>query len=321
MPNGKDYWLEIRFASIKTANQINAVMVIVSDITERIKAQEQLKAAQKELIEKAHHAGMFDIASSNLHNVGNLLNSIVTSTHVIKEITKKPYIEKLKKANEMLSHNLDKAETPIINAPDNDTLLKYYFHLEQQISSEIKVINDEIERLGKKAQSIDHVIKSQQEYVSFGTITDEHDLVEIINDVIKIHSKQLDQNSIKVVVSGDDDYKIQAQRVKMIHILTNLIKNAIDSMQNTPIDSRVLGFRLQTEKNYIILKVSDQGIGIEKENITKIFYFGFNSEENEFDDGLHSSANYMAEMGGKIWAESEGKNKGATFCLKFKSIT
>jgi PAS domain S-box-containing protein len=320
MPNGQDYWLEIRFASIESGGHVNEVMVIISDITERIRAQEELEAAQKELVEKAHRAGMFDIASSNLHFVGNILNSVVTSSHIIKKITRNPSSEKLKKANEVLCRSLSKEETPTDESPNSELLFQYYVQLEKTISGEIKEINDQINIVSEKVDSIDHVVKSQQQYVSFGSITDEHDLVEIIEDVIKIHSKELEQNSVKVDVNANNTYIIQAQRVKMVHILKSLIKNAIVSMQKTPVDSRVLRFLVQREPDNVILKISDQGIGIEKENIDKIFFFGTNSKENGFGYGLHSSANYMSEMGGHIWAESEGKDKGATFFLKFKSI-
>jgi signal transduction histidine kinase len=49
----------------------------------------------------------------------------------------------------------------------------------------------------------------------------------------------------------------------------------------------------------------------------KVFTHGFTTKETGFGFGLHSSANYMEEMGGSISAESKGEGFGTTFYLKF----
>ncbi|MCP4671532.1 MAG: ATP-binding protein, partial [Desulfobacula sp.] len=48
----------------------------------------------------------------------------------------------------------------------------------------------------------------------------------------------------------------------------------------------------------------------------KIFAHGFTTKKDKYGFGLHSSANSMTEMGGEMWAESDGIGKGATFVLR-----
>ena len=67
----------------------------------------------------------------------------------------------------------------------------------------------------------------------------------------------------------------------------------------------------------IVIRVKDAGCGIRQENIKKIFSYGFSTKKDGHGFGLHSSVNYMKEMGGEMWAESEGEGKGAQFVLKF----
>jgi sensor histidine kinase regulating citrate/malate metabolism len=62
--------------------------------------------------------------------------------------------------------------------------------------------------------------------------------------------------------------------------------------------------------------VSDNGIGISPENITKIFSFGFTTKKDGHGFGLHNSANISKELGGSLEAESDGLNKGSMFILK-----
>jgi len=65
------------------------------------------------------------------------------------------------------------------------------------------------------------------------------------------------------------------------------------------------------------MKISDNGEGILKENINKIFSHGFTTKPHGHGFGLHTCANSMTEMGAKIVVKSQGLNKGATFILTF----
>ncbi len=74
----------LRVKSMKDRNRIleEEVSVRTNHLKETLK---KLKTSQKEVVEKAHKAGMADIASGVLHNVGNILNSVNTSSSLIKE--------------------------------------------------------------------------------------------------------------------------------------------------------------------------------------------------------------------------------------------
>ena len=62
--------------------------------------------------------------------------------------------------------------------------------------------------------------------------------------------------------------------------------------------------------------VTDNGVGIPAENITRIFGFGFTSKKTGHGFGLHTSAIAAKEMGGSLVAQSNGVGKGATFTLE-----
>jgi signal transduction histidine kinase len=71
------------------------------------------------------------------------------------------------------------------------------------------------------------------------------------------------------------------------------------------------------EKGFVEVQVSDNGVGIEEEYLKKIFSMGFTTKSKGHGFGLHMSAIAAREMGGELTVESYGKNKGATFTLKF----
>ena len=69
-----------------------------------------------------------------------------------------------------------------------------------------------------------------------------------------------------------------------------------------------------------MIAISDNGMGIEPNNLKKIFKFGYTTKESGNGYGLHSCFNYMVEMGGSLEVNSQGIGYGATFIIKLKSV-
>lgn len=91
-------------------------------------------------------------------------------------------------------------------------------------------------------------------------------------------------------------------------------------MRNLEPRMRELRIEAERKAGTTMLRIADNGIGIEPKNLEKIFHHGFSTKPGGRGFGLHDCANYMTEMGGKMWAESAGPGKGATFILQFGEI-
>ncbi len=289
----------------------------IFDITDRKKAEEALAATQKELIESAHQAGMADIATDTLHNVGNILNSVKTSSQIINDVIKSSSLSGLKKAGSMLRDNMDDIESFITNDPKAEKLLQYYLKLEDEFTKEHDTVLDHVERLDEKVKSIEDVIKAQQSYAGTSALTELLDLSEIIEDAIIMQSGEFEQSSIRVEKKFQDVQKVNVQKNKFIHVIVNLIQNARDALSTTHEKKRALTFAIHDNDDAIFVNIMDTGSGIDRENLEKIFSHGFSTKKDGQGYGLHSSANYMNEMGGRMWAESDGIEKGATLILRF----
>jgi signal transduction histidine kinase len=68
--------------------------------------------------------------------------------------------------------------------------------------------------------------------------------------------------------------------------------------------------------DYVRIVVADNGVGIPKENLTRIFNHGFTTRKEGNGFGLHSGVLAAKEMGGRLVAAGEGTGHGATFTLK-----
>lgn len=101
-----------------------------------------------------------------------------------------------------------------------------------------------------------------------------------------------------------------------MHVFINLLKNAKEAMQDTPMDNRIIKIIVKAQKTCVVIKVSDTGCGISPENMKKIFTHGFTTKKDGHGFGLHSCLTYVKEMGGDMKIFSEGVSKGTTFTIK-----
>jgi C4-dicarboxylate-specific signal transduction histidine kinase len=101
-----------------------------------------------------------------------------------------------------------------------------------------------------------------------------------------------------------------------MHVFINLIKNAKDAMLENPPDKRTLTISIKEDNNDIMVIFADEGCGIAPENLTRIFSSNFTTKKGGHGLGLHSSANFLKEMNGKILAESNGAGTGAKFTCR-----
>ena len=114
--------------------------------------------------------------------------------------------------------------------------------------------------------------------------------------------------------------QVQVEKQKVLQILVNLMRNARDALvesgrQGPAIDLAHPNRRRSDEKK-VVIEVIDNGVGIEEENLTKIFSHGFTTKRHGHGFGLHSSANAAKEMGGNLTAHSDGPGRGAVFTLE-----
>ncbi len=294
------------------------VVLIIRDITKRKLAERALEDAQHELVEKAHKAGMADIATGTLHNVGNILNSVKASAEMISRITESSFINGFKKANSMLRENIECLDEFILQNPKGKMLMQYYLKLEDGFSTEQTKTIEHLERLTDKVNAIEEVISAQQGYAGVSAYTEEFAITDIVEDALTMQSGSTERYNIKIVKDFNHDIpKVMVQRAKLVHILINLIKNARESIIEARAEEKNMTVSIKSHDNAVFVKFRDTGTGIATSNLEKIFSHGFTTKKSGHGFGLHSSANYMKEMGSRMWAESEGEGKGATFILRF----
>ena len=95
----------------------------------------------------------------------------------------------------------------------------------------------------------------------------------------------------------------------------NLVCNAAHSCSAAGRAGKRLTLRVANGNGRVKISVSDNGIGIPPENLTRIFNHGFTTKKEGHGFGLHSGALAVREMGGALLVHSEGAGRGATFTI------
>ena len=184
----------------------------------------------------------------------------------------------------------------------NQTIISKETH---NISSSIQHINEIISR---------YKLKDLGEYEELG-IQEPYFLSEVIEGTLLIASPGLMKTDINLNLEFDSKITWVGDRVKLSQIILNLILNAKDSLIFCNTQEKKITIQSELQEENIVIKVSDNGSGIDHEVLHKIFTYGFTTKPSGHGYGLHSSALAAQEMGGKIEVTSLGVNQGAEFIL------
>ncbi|MCH8120885.1 MAG: PAS domain S-box protein [Planctomycetes bacterium] len=301
----------------------NYVNIYASDVTERKRAEVELKAAQEKLIETAHRAGMSEVAVDVLHNVGNVLNSINVSTTVIREKVTNSELANLEKVASIINEHIDDLGTFLTEDPQGKHIPVYLTEVSKCLKDEQTYIIDKLKTLTDNVQHIKDIVSTQQSYAKVSGVEVQTSLSKLAEDALQINSAGLERHGTRLIREFEDLGDVEIDKQKVLQILVNLISNAKYALSGCDKEEKLLTIRIykHCEERFRI-EVADNGVGISEDNLTRIFSHGFTTKKDGHGFGLHSSALAAKEMGGSLTVYSDGVGQGATFTLElpFKPV-
>jgi signal transduction histidine kinase len=180
-----------------------------------------------------------------------------------------------------------------------------------------QVLQAEVNSLAKQIDHVKAVVSWQQDYARSSGFCEDFKPVELMEDAFRINQEEYARSGISVVREYGALPLMNGDRHKILQILINLMKNARQALPSSGngIKRVVLGIRADGQ-DHVRFEVSDSGGGIPAENLERIFSLGFTTKPKGHGFGLHSGANSAKEMGGRLFATSEGAGLGSTFVLE-----
>ena len=287
------------------------------DITARKEAEQKLSVTQKELLEASRLAGMAEISSGVLHNIGNALNSVNTSVALLVEQLMRSRLGNLGKVAEMLEQHNNDLTSFLSQDARGRQLPGYLIQLAGLLNAEREGFQRELESLRRNIEHIKAIVAMQQSYARVSSLMEDLAPADLVEEALLISEASLSRHGIGVQRDFQPVPLVCVTRHKVLQILVNLIRNAKHAMDESGRPDKEMSIALRlSPAGQVQIIVSDNGVGIPPENLTKIYTFGFTTRKTGHGFGLHSSANTAKELGGSLSGRSEGMGKGAVFTLE-----
>lgn len=321
LPSGRVVWGSLSVAVIRDPEgRIVQDIGILEDITARKDAEQELANTYKNLVEASRMAGMAEVATGVLHNVGNVLNNLNVSAGVLATRVAQSKVEAVRKLSALLDEHSGNLAEFFAHDPKAQFVPGFVDSVAKNLLQDRDWVLQEIAAMQKNIDHIKDIVAMQQGYATVISVVETLDAPALFDEALRISATTIDNDHIKLNREFLPLPAITVEKSKVLQILINLIRNAKIACgeaggQNGAEPAVTLRLEPAGGERVKFI-VRDNGIGIPAKNLTCIFGYGFTTRPNGRGFGLHSSALAAAEIGGSLKAESEGPGRGATFTLE-----
>lgn len=278
---------------------------------------ERLNQANHQLVEASRQAGMAEVATGILHNVGNILTSVNVGIATLSERVGDISVERVRRAGDLLS--AARTSGPAILAK-LEAGVRYLTAIADHLTEDRAGLLAELTTLHDHVEHINRVVAMQNSYARAGGVDEPVELAKLIDEAVELGCPDSGQQGLEIVCQVEPDRVVVLDRHRILQILVNLIANARDSVvglrrTGAAGDSRI-AVSVTCEDGWIEFRVEDTGGGIAPELLVRIFNAGFTTKPKGHGYGLHSSALAAEQLGGTLRCASAGIGHGASFVLR-----
>jgi two-component system sensor histidine kinase/response regulator len=251
---------------------------------ERVRANEELQAAQAELAHVARLTTMGELAASIAHEINQPLGAILTNAETADAILK--------------SQSPDIAALPAI--------------------VELKDIVNDILHDDRRAGEVIRRIRSLVTKAPFELKN--LDLNDLVRDTVELLTSVAVARKVELVSRiAQDVLPILGDRIQLQQVILNLVVNGIDGMKDTPSENRIVSIRTSCVENFAQLSVSDRGSGIPKDKLKTVFEPFYTNKAGGMGMGLSIAHTIIEAHQGLIWAENRDHG-GASFRIRLPLV-
>jgi len=293
------------------------VSVWVVSLRRRVRSQtEIIRQNQNELIATSRQAGMAEVATSVLHNVGNVLNSVNISASLAHERVRSSRVIDLHRLVQLFDEHAHDLAAFLTSDPKGKLAPTFLKRLAERLGTEQAALTEDLTSLVKNVEHIKEIVAMQQSYARVSGLFENIQVAELLDDTLRMNEGSLDRHDIKVVRDFKVLPTICTDKHKALQILINLVRNAKYACDESGRSDKQMILRATNGDGRVKIAIIDNGVGIPPENLTRIFNHGFTTRKEGHGFALHSGALAAKELGGSLTAQSEGLGSGAVFTLE-----
>src|SRR3990167_2840610 len=211
---------------IGNVNQdVRSISGIIVDITEKKLTEIEMQNLHQKFLTTARFAGMSEVATAILHNVGNILNSVNISIAMIKEYIANNNLDKLVRIGQMLKDN-SANERYLTDDAKGKLVPDYILSLSETLNNDFKEITVEINNLDDHLSHIKDIVVMQKDISGISGVLEKISLSDIADLAINMCFSDIDTKNIIINRNYQFIDAVLVDKSKLLQIVVNLIRNA-----------------------------------------------------------------------------------------------
>jgi PAS domain S-box-containing protein len=315
--DGSFLWVRMTTALVREGDGRTQYSVeFLRDISARKESAEELERVHKQLVTASRQAGMAEVATNVLHNVGNILNSVNISASLVIERVKQSKAPGVSRVAALLQEKGAGLAEFIAQDERGKRIPEYLTSLGEQLLSDQKMALVELASLRDNLEHIKDTVAMQQSYAKLCGVTETVAVVDLVEDSLRLNAGAFVRHGVTLHREFGEVPPITVDKHKVLQILVNLVRNAKYACDESGRSDKLITLRVEKAPAGVRICVIDNGVGIPAENMSRLFTHGFTTRADGHGFGLHSGALAAQELGGTLRVTSEGPGRGATFILE-----
>lgn len=243
----------------------------------------------------------------------------VASLQNIRTELQQRELEAWQNLTKVLRHEIMNSITPIVSLAGTmrdivETDLALPVAHDRQLTESVNDLRDALSTIEQRGAGIMQFVDAYRHFTAipqpvFTDVRVDH----LLRHVTQLAQPHAQRHQITITTTSPN-LAIRADESQIEMVLLNLLKNAVESLENTP--SPAIQLEASGEGPNVIIRVTDNGPGIEPEALEQIFIPFYTTKKTGSGIGLSLSRQIMQLHGGQLTAESE-PGLGSTFSLVF----
>ena len=292
-------------------------VIAFRDVTERYLAEEALSEAFAD--------GRLEILDTLLHNIGNAINSVVIGMGSVQEQLRTSRIgHRLSALANALGEHRDDWLEYLAHDPQGSQVIPFVLALAEDFRDREERLRSVVDRVENRVEHIVDIIRTQKSIGERPVVRTDVDLRTALDDAVRMMQESIAKRGIEVRIEcREGPREIRVHESRFHQMLVNLVKNAIEAIEDLggsggPEVRPRIRIDSYVEKEFLVIDVIDNGIGIHPDRFRIIFAPGYTSKKKGSGLGLHSSANFVLSSGGTIEPLSDGAGSGTTMRVRMR---
>jgi two-component system, NtrC family, sensor kinase len=276
----------------------------------------RLAESRRQLVDRSFEAGHAEMAKGVLHNLGNAMTPIGVRLAGLRDRLRAAPVQDAEQAAAELA-------CPTTDPQRLADLREFIRLASKELASTISAAAEDVEIMSRQTTAVQLILSEQRCAARNEHVIEAVRLPELLAQALEIVP---DSSRARLSIRTDDSLRrvgvVRVARTVLRLVLQNVIINAADAVREASKDKGLLLLSAEivcdADGKQLRLHCEDDGIGIPRDNLGRVFDKGFSTKSRDTNSGigLHWCANAIGALGGRIWATSEGLGRGASIHLE-----